>query len=343
MKKILVAEQLDSKKENYLDPDKNIYNPMPVFPFLTEEQIEQELEGFIDPEAFAAEVAALKEASKSQNCQIVDTSFIICLLKWEDAPEIMKMLTVMREWAFRNEGGGVGSNDYDDFDFNKETEQLVILDPEYTDIKGAIIGGYRYIIHNKGTYEHGPMGDHFHFSENWKTEQWIELGRSFINPYFQNKDKRYSIDYVLHGLGYIFAQYPDSKGYFGKVTLYNLYEQTKADEFFLAVANEYFAPSKDCYVFPEDRVKEGVLTEDHKKLLDRDILKGLFFILRGEYKLNMVRIMAVYNRMVDLRKMLYFGAFRHNEFGNTTEMGIAIKYEDIYPVIKEKFVEPYAG
>jgi hypothetical protein len=39
--------------------------------------------------------------------------------------------------------------------------------------------------------------------------------------------------------------------------------------------------------------------------------------------------------------MLYFGAFRHFAFGNTTEVGIAIKSSDLYDVIKEKFIEPY--
>lgn len=52
--------------------------------------------------------------------------------------------------------------------------------------------------------------------------------------------------------------------------------------------------------------------------------------------------MAVYNRMTGLDKMLYFGAFRHHEFGDTTEVGIAIRCADIYDVIKEKFIEPYS-
>ena len=45
--------------------------------------------------------------------------------------------------------------------------------------------------------------------------------------------------------------------------------------------------------------------------------------------------------MTEFSKILYFGAFRHFEFGNTTEVGIAVNREDLYPVIHEKFIEPY--
>jgi hypothetical protein len=186
------------------------------------------------------------------------------------------------------------------------------------------------------------MGDHFQFTDSWKSQQWVELGRSFVNPYIQMKDKRGSIDYVLHGLGYIYAHNPKAEGYFGKVTLYHIYEQQKADAFFLAVAKKYFCASKEVFVKPNEKVPEGTLTASQTKLLDKGTFKGLFYLLRNEYQINLVRIMAVYNRMTGLDKMLYFGAFRHHEFGDTTEVGIAIRCSDIYEVIKEKFVEPYS-
>ena len=45
--------------------------------------------------------------------------------------------------------------------------------------------------------------------------------------------------------------------------------------------------------------------------------------------------------MTDFHKILYYGAFRHYEFGNTMEVGIAVKQSDLYEVIKEKFMNPY--
>jgi hypothetical protein len=337
----LQAQQIQADPALYFDEDKGLYNPVPVFPFLTEEDVIDTVKKLIDKTLLREEINILSEKSKKSKSTITGTNFIICLIKWHEYPELVKMLSIIREWAFRSEGGGVGDIDFDDFDLREEMGQLIIINPEYEDPRGCIVGGYRYVIHNEKTYEKGPMGDHFQFSDLWKSQQWIELGRSFINPYIQKIDKRGTIDYVLHGLGYIYAQNPDAEGYFGKVTLYNIYEQQKADAFFLAVAKKYFCQSKEVFVNPDERVAEGSLTASQKALLDKGVFKGLFYLLRNEYKINLVRIMAVYNRMTGLDKMLYFGAFRHFEFGNTTEVGIAIRCTDIYGVIKEKFIEPY--
>jgi hypothetical protein len=185
------------------------------------------------------------------------------------------------------------------------------------------------------------MGAHYQHSEIFKNQQWIELGRSFVNPYFQNKAKRHSIDYVLHGLGYIYAQYPESEGYYGKVTLYSIYEQTGADKFFLAVMKQYFTATEDISVNPNEKIEEGVLTDEEKRLLNNGVFKGLFYLLRNDYYLNIPRIMAVYNRMTRIENIQYFGAFHHASFGNTTEVGIAIRSADLYDVIRDKFITPY--
>lgn len=337
----LQAQQIKADPSQYFDEEKKLYDPVPVFPFLSEEDVIDTVNKVVNEEILRTEIATLIEKSKSSNSTIADTNYIICLIKWHEYPELVKMLGIIREWAFRSEGGGVGDIDYDEFDLKPEMEQLIIINPDFEDIHACIVGGYRYIIHSEETYTSGPMGDHFQFSDKWKSQIWIELGRSFVNPYIQMRNKRGSIDYVLHGLGYIYAQNPDAEGYFGKVTLYNIYELQKADAFFLAVANKYFCQSDDVFVNPDERVPEGTLTESQTQLLDKGTFKGLFYLLRNEYQLNLVRIMAVYNRMTGLDKMLYFGAFRHHAFGDTTEVGIAIRCADIYDVIKEKFIEPY--
>jgi|GEM_PF-2260662 hypothetical protein len=342
MKQVLKATQITVNINDYFDAEKKLYEPYPVFPFLTESEIKAGINELVDGKILREEVDALHELSKATKSTIANTNFIICLLKWNDYPELMKMLTIIREWAFRNDGGGVGRNDYDEFDLRPEMAQLMILNPDFEESVDAIIGGYRYIIHNSATYEHGPMGAHYQYSEDWKSKQWVELGRSFINPYFQQRTKRHSIDYVIHGLGYIFANYPNSEGFFGKVTLYNIFEQTHADKFFLATTKHYFTPTKDIWMNPDEKVEEGVLTESQIELLDKGVFKGLFYLLRNDYQQNIPKIMAVYNRMTKIENIMYFGAFRHKSFGNTTEVGIAIKSSDLYEVIMEKFVKPYA-
>lgn len=341
MKKVLKATQVSVNTADYFDNEKKLYKPYPVFPFLSETEIRNGIKELVDESALAEEIKTLHDLSKNSNNSIEDTGMIICLVKWHQYPELMKMLTIVREWAFRNDGGGVGSNDFDEFDLKPEMEQLVILNPNYEEAIDSIIGGYRYIIHNKDTYEDGPMGAHYQYSNKWKSQKWIELGRSFINPYFQSKAKRHSIDYVIHGLGYIYAQYPDSEGYFGKVTLYNIFEKTGADKFFLGTAKEYFTATDDIWVNPKERIEEGKLTSKQRELLNKGIFKGLFYLLRNDYNLNIPRIMAVYNRMTRIENVMYFGGFRHLSFGNTTEVGIAIRSKDLYDVIRKKFIKSY--
>lgn len=341
MKKVLVAEPLKVDPMDFFDEKKKVFSNIPVFPSISEEETEAAIKESIDPEKFQLEIEKILEYSKRKNSFVKDTSYIICLINWHQCPELSQLLSIMREWAFRNEGGGVGCNDYDDFDLLERMEQLIILDTEAESIIGTIIGGYRFMVHDKDSYSTGPVGDHFQFSEKWKSEKWIELGRSFINPWYQKRNQRLSFDLVLHGLGYIYAKNTDAKGYFGKITLYNVYERQEADKFFLAVAKKYFTQSDEMSVVPEERVPEGELTEDQIKMLDKDLFKGLFYLLRNDYQINLVPIMAVYNRMTPLSKMYYFGAFKHYSFGDSIEMGIAIAFEDIYEGIYEKFANSY--
>jgi hypothetical protein len=341
MKQVLKAEQVTVDIKDYFDAEKNLYQPYPVFPFLKESEIREAIDELVNIKVLREEVNALHEQSKVKHSTIANTNFIICLVDWNAYPELMKLLSIMREWAFRNDGGGVGCNDYDAFDLRPEMKQLMILDPDFEEGIGAVIGGYRYIVHHAGTYEDGPMGAHYQYSEDWKSKQWIELGRSFVNPYFQSKAKRHSIDYVIHGLGYLYAQYPDSEGYFGKVTLYNIYEQTEADKFFLATMKRYLTTTDNIWVNSAEQIPEGVLTEKQIELLDKGVFKGLFYLLRNDYQQNIPKIMAVYNRMTRIENIMYFGAFRHQSFGNTTEVGIAIRSSDLYDIIMEKFVKPY--
>ncbi len=338
---LLKAESLDSNPKDYYDEKRSMYNIIPVFPFLDEATIEQQITQSINTAEFAKEVQLICEEAKKEGSIIVGTDYVISLIKWDDYPELIRLLTIIREWAFRNEGGGVGDFDTDAFDLLPEMKQLMILNPNYKEPIAAIIGGYRYMEHHANSYSTGPVGAHFNFSEKWKSELWIELGRSFINPYYKERERKQSFDYVLHGLGYIYAKNPQYKGYFGKVTLYKIYELTGADAFFLACAQKYWDTDEHVQVMKGERVPEGVLTDQQHDLLKTDIFKGLFLSLRKEFQINIVPIMAVYNRMVDLDKMKYFGAFRHKSFGDTTEVGIAIAFDDIYPVIKEKFANAY--
>ena len=61
-----------------------------------------------------------------------------------DAPDVMREIGRLREWAFRSAGGGTGrSADIDGFDtMEKPYRQLIVWNPEDKEI----IGGYRFIL-----------------------------------------------------------------------------------------------------------------------------------------------------------------------------------------------------
>lgn len=344
VKHILHASPLkDVNPADYFDNDKGIYRPVPVFPFLSDAAIDTAIQEYINTNQLRKEVEHIHQDAINKGATIPETNLIICLTGWHEYPELIKLLTITREWAFRNGGGGVGSIDYDEFDPTPEMQQLIIINPDFEDVKSCIVGGYRFVVHNRATYENGPMGAHYQFSEQFKQQQWIELGRSFLTPYIDKEKnaKRNSINFVLYGLGYIYAQCPTAAGYFGKVTLYNIYEQTGADQFFLGVADQYLRKGNDVMVNPDEQVPAIAPTAEQAALLDKDVFKGLFHILRKDFKVSLVPIMAVYNRMTSLSNVYYYGAFRHAAFGNSTEVGIAITYEDLYESIVERFIDPF--
>ena len=113
MKQVLKAKQITIDIKDYFDEEKKLYEPYPVFPFLTEEAVKEGIKELINESLLREEVKTLADLSKSLKNTITDSNFIICLVKWNEYPELIKMLTVIREWAFRNDGGGVGSNDFD--------------------------------------------------------------------------------------------------------------------------------------------------------------------------------------------------------------------------------------
>lgn len=339
--RLLHAKPLKAKLKDYFNQTKQLFNVFPVFPLLDKKEIEAAVETYVDSNRLRSEIQAIQKHSVNNGAVVPNSTFLIGLVDWHTYPEVIKLLSIVREWAFRNDGGGVGGLDTDEFDLEPNMKQLIIINPNFEDDVSAIVGGYRYMHHKGDSYERGPMGAHFQFSEAVKKQCWIELGRSFINPFYRETKQKESFDCVLYGLGYIYATSKDAKGYFGKVTLYNIYEKQKADKFFLAVARDYFNKSDLMFVNEDERVKEGQIGKLERKRLERDIFKGLFILLRSKYRVNMVPIMAVYNRMIDLRKMHYFGAFRHKAFGNTTEVGIAMEFDNIYDGIKEKFTSQY--
>ena len=160
---------------------------------------------------------------------------LLFITSYHDSPNIMREIGRLREISFRHAGGGTGEElDIDEFDISDDPyHQLIVWDPQHREI----LGGYRFYIPNVGA-----PGDEiakrlstshlFNFSETFKNEylpHTIELGRSFVQPSYQNTNRVrkgiYALDNLWDGLGALVVHNPSKKYFFGKVTMYTDFDK----------------------------------------------------------------------------------------------------------------------
>jgi hypothetical protein len=106
--------------------------------------------------------------------------------------------------------------------FDRDYLQLVLWDPDQLEIAGAYrIGDSGALLASKGPeaiYTHTL----FEFGCGMRPvlEQGLELGRSFVQPRYQN---RQSLDYLWCGIGAFLQRYPNYRYLFGPVSISRFY------------------------------------------------------------------------------------------------------------------------
>ncbi len=259
----------------------------------------------------------------------------IYVLNAIECPNTMQEIGRLREWSFRESGGGTGMEvDIDDADRNPNGyTQLIVWDPS----KKEIIGGYRYIISRKTDTKYISTENYFQFSDKFKKEYLpytIELGRSFVQPKYQgtreNPKGIYAMDNLWDGLGALMVQNPDIKYFLGKVTMYGDYNK-EARNLLIYFLDKYFAD------------KENLLTPKYPIEIEMDRAKMAELMCNNEYTedykiLNkMIRslnenVPPLINSYMSLSpSMKVFGTVCNPDFGNVEETGILITIKDVYP------------
>ena len=160
----------------------------------------------------------------------------------------MKEIGRLREVTFRAAGGGTGNElDIDAHDAGRDAYlQLVVYSPE----DRILVGGYRFKEGKKALDAQGNVklstASYFSFSEKFKKDYLpytIELGRSWVQPAFQpsvNPRKGiFALDNIWDGLGTLVIDYPDTRYFFGKVTMYTHFPAEGRD-IILYFMNHYF-------------------------------------------------------------------------------------------------------
>ncbi len=267
-----------------------------------------------------------------------------------DSPNLLREVGRLRELTFRTAGGGTGKSvDIDEYDLaEKPYHQLIVWDP----VEEEILGGYRYMVCSNAPLDAdgNPVlatSQLFYYSDEFKRDYLpylIELGRSFVVPSKQatqtNRRGLYTLDNLWDGLGALIVENPQSKYFFGKVTMYRHYNQ-EARNILIYFMNLYFGGHEKLIrlIDPLD------LDMDHDKL--SKVFAGNNYA--EDYKILSKRVRELgenipplINAYMNLSPtMKVFGTSLNPYFGGVEETGIMVAIDDIYKAKSERHVETY--
>lgn len=268
------------------------------------------------------------------------------------SPNIMQEIGRLREISFLAEGGGTGNaTDIDIFDTLPEPycmKQIFVWSPEDEEI----VGGYRF-IHGSNAMQKAdgsiftPSATEFHFSEEFINNYLpytVELGRAFVQPMFQpTNDFRkgmYSLDNLWDGLGSIALELPETRYFFGKITMYPQMNR-KAKNLILYFYKKHF-PDPEGLMWPLDPL---YIDDDfnylNKLFNGRNYKEDYQILVRAVRELGSAvpPLISTYMKLTDT--MRCFGTSMNHEFGNADETGIMINLNDLHPDKRARYLESY--
>jgi len=276
------------------------------------------------------------------------------ILTHQDSPNVMQEIGRLREETFREAGGGTGlSVDIDAFDTNENPyKQLIVWDPE----EKEILGGYRFHLCDDLTFnEHGESNiattELFNFSKKFIHDyvpNMIELGRSFVQPHYQatkalSKGRSkgiYALDNLWDGLGSLIIDYPEKQYFFGKVTMYQNYNQ-RARNFLLYFLEKHF-PDTENLVIPKFPLDIKIDREEMNRVFVGNTYLEDYKILSQTVRAFGENIPPLINAYMNLSPSFKtFGTALNPYFGDVEETAIMITINDLYHKKVERHVNSY--
>ncbi len=294
----------------------------PIIPPISKQALEKEL----------SEDKLLRKTGKADNSIYVVTA--------ADSPDVMREIGRLRELAFRQAGGGTGDPyDIDEDDIAENGyKQLIVWDSA----EKEIVGGYRYIVCDSEHPEHLSTEHYFTFSDLFRKKylpHTIELGRSFIQPAYQNTHKNpksiFALDNLWDGLGALIVKHPKAKYFFGKVTMYGNYDR-RAKNILLYFLRHY-CPDEENLIAAK---KPASFDADTAGL--SEIFTGSDFGENHKILCQTIRALGenvppLINSYLGLSPtMKVFDTALNPDFGDVEETGILVTIKDIYPSKTER-------
>jgi len=268
----------------------------------------------------------------------------------QEAPNTMLEIGRLREIAFRAGGGGTGLDcDIDESDtMENPYKQLIVWNPDAEEI----IGGYRFFhgsevkLDEKGQ----PIlstAHMFYFSPQFIQDYLpyiIELGRSFVRVEYQSAlagaKGLFALDNLWDGLGAITVTYPDTRYFFGKVTMYPTFHP-KGRDMILYFLKKYFE-DKEKLVRPYNALETAGHEGEIAKMFDKKDYKEDYKILNAAIRELGYNIPPLVNAYMGLSStMKVFGTAINSEFGDVEETGILISVDEIDQGKRIRYIDSF--
>ena len=274
---------------------------------------------------------------------------LIYVVNEVNSPNVVREIGRLREVTFRDAGGGTGNEiDLDEYDYgDRAFEQMIVWDP----LEKEITGGYRFIkcenLNIEGDVVQSPTADLFMYSKKFIDKYLsftIELGRSFVQPFYQPtfnlRRGMFALDNLWDGLGALAIESPEIKYLFGKVTMYPDYD-TLARDLILFFLHKYFQdnekliqPINPLKITTSEKILNSIFTGCN---YDEDYL----ILVQKVRKLgeNVPPLVNAYMNISSTMKT--FGTALNDHFGNVEETGILVTVNDIYDVKRDRHLSTY--
>ncbi len=263
----------------------------------------------------------------------------IYIITCHDSPNTLREIGRLREISFRTAGGGTGKEaDLDDYDYaDVPYRQLIVWDPASEEV----VGGYRYMLcwevpKDESGDPEIATAELFSFSDMFKKDYLpytIELGRSFVQPAYQpsreNRKSIYSLDNLWDGLGGLVVDYPQTKYFLGKVTMFSHFDQYARD-LILFFMHRFF-PDQEGLVKPHKPLHVKTPAEELDKEFEGKSFEESYKHLSHRVRERKENIPPLFNSYMGLSPtMKTFGTAFNEGFGGVEETGILITIGDIY-------------
>lgn len=274
----------------------------------------------------------------------------IYIVTWHNAPNVVKEIGRLREIAFRAAGGGTGlACDLDEFDTCEHPyHQLIVWNPEDEEI----LGGYRFLPGSECEFDAKGQpklatSHLFHFTEEFIKDYLpytVELGRSFVSLEYQStralSKSIFALDNLWDGLGALTIVIPESRYFFGKMTMYPSFHRLSRDLILHFLLKHY--PDLQQLVTPHLPLLPETPAEELAALLPYDDLRTDYRELKEFVRQRGVNIPPLFNAYMSLSPtMRCFGTALNRDFGNVEETGILIATDEILQEKKMRHIDTY--